>query len=151
MQDCKNTYLVNPVILKFYLFFIKVFMLHQELTKKIIGCAFTVHNTLGAGFLEKVYEQALMLELKVSGLVVESHVPLSVIYRDQIIGEYFADLIVEDRVICELKAVDVLKKAHEVQLVNYLVTTGMDVGVLINFGDSVTVRRKYREYKKQSD
>ena len=126
-------------------------MLHQELTKKIIGCAYPVHNTLGAGFLEKVYEQALMLELKVSGLVVESQVPLSVIYRDQIVGEYYADFIVEDKVICELKAVDVLKKAHEVQLVNYLVATGMDVGVLINFGDSVTVRRKYREYKKQSD
>ena len=119
--------------------------------KKIIGWAYTVHNTLGAGFLEKVYEQALILELKVSGLVVESQVPLSVIYRDQIVGEYYADLIVEDKVICELKAVDVLKKAHEVQLVNYLVATGMDVGVLINFGDSVTVRRKYREYKKQSD
>ena len=126
-------------------------MLHQELTKKIIGCAYMVHNTLGAGFLEKVYEQALMLELKVSGLVVESQVPLSVIYRDQIVGEYYADLIVDDKVIRELKAVDVLKKAHEVQLVNYLVATGMDVGVLINFGDSVTVRRKYREYKKQSD
>ena len=126
-------------------------MLHQELTKKIIGWAYTVHNTLGAGFLEKVYEQALMLELKVSGLVVESQVPLSVIYRDQIVGEYYADFIVEDKVICELKAVDVLKKAHEVQLVNYLVATGMDVGVLINFGDSVTVRRKYREYKKQSE
>ena len=76
---------------------------------------------------------------------------MSVKYRDQIIGEYFADLIVEDQVICELKAVDVLKKAHEVQLVNYLVATGIDVGVLINFGDSVTVRRKYREYKNQSD
>ena len=126
-------------------------MLHQELTKKIIGCAFTVHNTLGAGFLEKVYEQALILELKASGLSVRSQEPLSVKYRDQIIGEYFADLIVEDQVICELKAVDVLKKAHEVQLVNYLVATGMDVGVLINFGDSVTVRRKYREYKKLSD
>ena len=126
-------------------------MLHQELAKTIIGCPYTVHNTLGAGFLEKVYEQALMLELKASGLVVESQVPLSVIYRDQIVGEYYADLIVEDKVICELKAVDVLKKAHEVQLVNYLVATGMDVGVLINFGDSVTVRRKYREYKKQSD
>ena len=124
-------------------------MLHQELTKKIIGCAFTVHNTLGAGFLEKVYEQALMLELRVSGLVVESQVPLSVIYRDQIVGEYFADLIVEDQVIYELKAVDVLKKAHKVQLVNYLVATGIDVGVLINFGDSVTVRRKYREYKRE--
>ena len=124
-------------------------MLHQELTKKIIGCAFTVHNTLGAGFLEKVYEQALMLELRVSGLVVESQVPLSVIYRDQIVGEYFADLIVEGKVICELKAVDVLKKAHEVQLVNYLVATGLDVGVVINFGDSVTVRRKYREYKRE--
>ena len=126
-------------------------MLHQELTKTIIECAYTVHNTLGAGFLEKVYEQALMLELKASGLVVESQVPLSVKYRDQIIGEYFTDLIVKDQVICELKAVDVLKKAHEVQLVNYLVATGIDVGVLINFGDSVTVRRKYREYKKQSD
>ena len=126
-------------------------MLHQELTKKIIGCAFTVHNTLGSGFLEKVYEQALILELKASGLSVRSQEPLSVKYRDQIIGEYFADLIVEDQVICELKAVDVLKKAHEVQLVNYLVATGIDVGVLINFGDSVTVRRKYREYKKQSD
>ena len=101
-------------------------MLHQELTKKIIGCAYTAHNTLGAVFLEKVYEQALMLELKVSGLVVESQVPLSVIYRDQIVGEYYADLIVEDKVICELKAVDVLKKAHEVQLVNYLVATGRD-------------------------
>ena len=110
-QDCKNAYLVNPAILKLCLFFIKVFMLHQELTKKIIGCAFTVHNTLGAGFLEKVYEQALILELKASGLSVRSQEPLSVKYRDQIIGEYFADLIVEDHVICELKAVDVLKKA----------------------------------------
>ena len=126
-------------------------MLHQELTKKIIGCAYTIHNTLGSGFLEKVNEQALILELKASGLSVRSQEPLSVKYRDQIIGEYFADLIVEDQVICELKAVDVLKKAHEVQLVNYLVATGIDVGVLINFGDSVTVRRKYREYKKQSD
>jgi len=125
-------------------------MLHQELTKKIIGCAFTVHNTLGAGFLEKVYERALMLELRVSGLVVESQVPLSVIYRDQIVGEYFADLIVEGKVICELKAVDVLKKAHEIQLVNYLVATGIDVGVLINFGDSVTVKRKYRDYQRES-
>ena len=126
-------------------------MLHQELTKTIIGCAYTVHNTQGAGFLEKVYEQALMLELKASGLVVESQVPLSVTYRDHIVGEYYADLIVEDKVICELKAVEVLKKAHEVQLVNYLVVTEIDVGVLINFGDSVTVRRKYREYKNQSD
>ena len=126
-------------------------MLHQELTKKIIGCAFTVYNTLGAGFLEKVYEQALILELKASGLSVRSQEPLSVKNRDQIIGDYFADLIVEDQVICELKAVDVLKKAHEVQFVNYLVATGIDVGVLINFGDSVTVRRKYREYKKLSD
>ena len=124
-------------------------MLHQELTKTIIGCDYTVHNTLGAGFLEKVYEQALMLELKASGLVVESQVPLSVTYRDHIVGEYYADLIVEGKVICELKAVDVLKKAHEVQLVNYLVATGIDVGVLINFGDSVTVKRKYRDYQRE--
>ena len=90
-----------------------------------------------------------MLELRVSGLVVESQVPLSVIYRDQIVGEYFADLIVEEKVICELKAVDVLKKAHEVQLVNYLVATGIDVGVVINFGESVNVKRKYRDYQRE--
>ena len=78
-------------------------MLHQELTKTIIGSAYTVHNPLGAVFLEKVYEQALILELKASGLSVRSQEPLSVKYRDQIIGEYFADLIVEDQVICELK------------------------------------------------
>ena len=124
-------------------------MFLQELTKTIIGWSFTVHSTLGAGFLEKVYEQALMLELKASGLVVESQVPLSVTYRDHIVGEYYADLIVEGKVICELKAVDVLKKAHEVQLVNYLVATGIDVGVLINFGDSVTVKRKYRDYQRE--
>ena len=75
-------------------------MLHQELTKTIIGCAYTVHNTLGVGFLEKVYDQALMLELKASGLVVESQVPLSVTYRDHIVGEYYAELIVEGKVIC---------------------------------------------------
>ena len=75
-------------------------MLHQELTKTIIGCAYTVHNTLGVGFLEKVYDQALMLELKASFLVVESQVPLSVTYRDHIVGEYYAELIVEGKVIC---------------------------------------------------
>ena len=74
-------------------------MLHQELTKKIIGCAFTVHNTLGAGFLEKVYEQALILELTASGLSVRSQEPLSVKYRDQIVGEYYADLVVIDNLI----------------------------------------------------
>jgi GxxExxY protein len=84
-------------------------------------------------------------------LLLKNQVPLSVTYRDHIVGEYYADLIVEDKVICELKAVEVLRKAHEVQLVNYLVATEIDVGVLINFGDSVTVRRKYREYKNQSD
>jgi hypothetical protein len=81
--------LVNPAILS--IFFIIFFMLHQELTKTIIGCAYTVHNTLGAGFLEKVYEQALMLELNASGLVVESQVPLSVTYRDHIVGEFYAN------------------------------------------------------------
>jgi GxxExxY protein len=74
---------------------------------------------------------------------------LSVTYRDHIVGEYYADLIVENKVICELKAVEVLKKAHEVQLVNYLVATEIDVGVLINFGDSVTVRRKYIDYQRE--
>ena len=120
----------------------------KELSQKVISCAYAVHNSLGVGFLEKVYEGALAIELKAQGLNVRRQVPLSVSYRDQVVGEYFADLVVEDRIICELKVVSSLHRSHEVQLVNYLVATGIDIGLLINFGSSVTVRRKYRCYKK---
>ncbi len=119
----------------------------RDLTEKIIGCAYSVHNVLGAGFLEKVYENALALELTEQGLQFKQQARLGVHYRGREVGEYFADLLIERRLICELKAVEVLTRQHEVQLVNYLAATGIDTGLLINFGTKVTVRRKFRHYK----
>ena len=118
----------------------------DEVTNRIIGCCFKVHQALGAGFLEKVYENALMIELERCGLRARQQVPVSVRYEGRTVGEYFADILVEDRVVCELKANETLLKEHEVQLVNYLTSTGIDIGLLINFGRSVTVKRKFREY-----
>lgn len=109
-------------------------MQHEELTKAIIGCAYRVYNTLGAGFLESVYERSLLIELQTAGLLAEPQVGLDVYYREIQVGRFFADIIVEDTVIIELKAVDELAKIHEVQLVNYLVATGKPIGLLINFG-----------------
>ncbi|MDX9953483.1 MAG: GxxExxY protein [Anaerolineae bacterium] len=122
-------------------------MQDEELTRTIIGCAYKVHNTLGAGFLEKVYENALTIELQKHELRVQQQRPITVYYEGQVVGEYCADLCVEDRVIVELKAGVALNKAHEMQLVNYLTATGIDIGLLLNFGESVEVKRKYREYK----
>ncbi len=113
-----------------------------ELTEKIIGCAYTVFNTLGSGFLEKVYENALKLEIEKEGLKVLQQPPVKVLYDGQTVGEYFADLIVGDKVIVELKAIDSLNKIHEVQLVNYLKATGFRVGLLINFGDTIKIVRR---------
>jgi GxxExxY protein len=118
---------------------------HARLTEQIIGCAFTVHNDLGAGFLEKVYERALLLELSHAGLKAVAQAPAHVYYRNEIIGEYFIDILVNDLVIIEIKAVAHLASEHEVQLVNYLTATRLDVGLLINFGKSVTIKRKTRD------
>jgi GxxExxY protein len=124
----------------------------ELLTEAIIGCAFKVHNTLGHGFfLEKVYENALRIELIKRGLKVKQQEPIKVYYDGQVIGEFYADLWVEDRVIVELKAVRSLDKANEVQLVNYLTATGVDAGLLLNFGPSVQVKRKFRQYKPKSN
>ncbi len=123
----------------------------EPLTRKIIACAYAVHNVLGPGFLEKVYENAIAVELGVQELAFRRQAPLSVTYRNQVVGEYFADLLVEGTVLCELKAVESLSKYHEVQLVNYLVATGIDTGLLINFGNSVTVRRKHRTLRKTAN
>ena len=122
----------------------------KELTRKIIGCAFKVHNILGKGFLEKIYENAMFIELTKTGISVEKQTPLKVLYEGELVGEYYADLNVEQRIICEIKAVEKLSKSHEVQLVNYLTATGKDTGLLINFSDKVEVRRKFREYKCKS-
>ncbi|MCA9236188.1 MAG: GxxExxY protein [Planctomycetales bacterium] len=121
-------------------------MLDEELTRIIIGCAYDVHNALGSGFLESVYEKALIIELRARGLSLQAQAPLDVIYRGESVGSFFADVIVEERVIVELKAIEELAIIHEVQLVNYLKATGIAIGLLINFGPtSVTVRRKYRD------
>jgi len=117
-------------------------MKYADLTEEIIKAAYKVHNALGFGFLEKVYQNALMIELKRMGLKVTSEMPIKVYYRNEIVGEYIADIIVEDKVILELKAVKDLAEIHEVQLVNYLKATGIKVGLLINFGHSVQVKRK---------
>jgi GxxExxY protein len=105
----------------------------DELTYKINGAIFEVNRVLGAGFLEKVYENALIIELKKQGLKAVSQVPISVFYKGEKAGEYYADILVEDKVILELKAVDKLQKIYEAQILNYLKATEIKVGLLVNF------------------
>ena len=105
----------------------------NELTHNINGAIFEVNRELGIGFLEKVYENALLVELGKSGLEAESEVPVKVKYKGTDVGEYYADIIVENQVIVELKSVDSLQKIHEAQLLNYLKATGYKVGLLVNF------------------
>jgi GxxExxY protein len=123
-------------------------MKHEELTHKIIGCAYKVYKILGFGFLETVYQKAMLIELKKNDLKAETEKPLNVYYDDQVVGDYFIDLYVEDKIIVELKAVEHLSKQHEAQLVNYLNGLKKDIGLLINFGlAGVEVKRKYRTPK----
>ncbi len=115
---------------------------HQELSEKIIAAAYAVHNELGCGFIEKVYQNALAIELEEMGVPCSCEVPLRVMYRDKVVGEYCADLVVGNKIVVETKAVSKLDPVHEVQLVNYLRATGLTVGLLINFGRSVEVKRR---------
>ena len=117
-------------------------MEHQDLTSKIIECAYKVHNTLGFGFLEAVYQNALLIELIKVGLQAEKEKKIQVHYHNQLVGDYAADIIVEKTVILELKSVKELHPAHSAQLVNYLKATGIEIGLLINFGESVEIKRK---------
>ena len=114
----------------------------NKLTDKVINCFFKVYNTLGYGFLEKVYERALLIELTKIGLKVESQKPIKVQYDKQVIGDYYADIIVNDIVILELKAAETLCEQHELQLINYLKATDIEVGLLLNFGKKPEVKRK---------
>jgi GxxExxY protein len=122
---------------------------HSEITDKIIKSFYTVYNRLGYGFLEKVYENALMIELLKLGLDVKRQVPVKVFYDEKEIGNYFADLIEDDVVIIELKTGDGLVEEHEAQLTNYLRATKIEVGLLQNFGYKAQVKRKVfsNEYK----
>jgi len=106
----------------------------NQITERIIGAAYEVSNTLGCGFLEKVYENALVKELKLSNIFVEQQKNISVFYKGENVGDYFADLFVEEEVLVELKAVKQLTEIHEAQLINYLKATNKKVGLLINFG-----------------
>ncbi|TRZ87850.1 MAG: GxxExxY protein [Methanosarcinales archaeon] len=105
----------------------------NDLTYQINGAIFEVSRTLGAGFLEKVYENALMIELRARGLKAENQAPIKVLYKQNSVGEYFADILVQDKVIIGLKAVENISKLHEAQILNYLKATGIQVGLLVNF------------------
>ena len=117
------------------------------ITEKIIGCAYKVSNTLGCGFLEKVYEDALLIELKKTGLEELQQAPMEVVYDGQIVGEYFADILVERSVIVELKAVKDLDEIHFAQCINYLKGSNLKVCLLINFGKpKIEIKRIVNEY-----
>lgn len=118
-------------------------MEHEALTRRIIGCAMRVHRTLGPGFLESVYQNALAWELRLAQLTAECHRPLTVRYRGLDVGVFVPDVIVDGCVLIEIKAVRILASAHEAQLTNYLAATGLPVGLLMNFGgERLQWRRK---------
>ncbi len=116
--------------------------IHADLTEKIIKAFYKVYNTLGYGFLEKVYENALYIELTEIGLLVEKQKSVTVYYGEKEIGQYFADIIVEECVIIELKTAETISKEHEFQLINYLKATEIEVGLLLNFGKKPELKRK---------
>ena len=125
-------------------------LLHENLTDSIIGAFFRVYNYLGYGFLEKVYENSLRLELEVLGLKAICQKPIKVYYRNQIVGEYFADMVVEGKVIVEIKAAETISQAHSEQLINYLKATDIEVGLLLNFGKKPEFTRRILEISKRN-
>ena len=118
-----------------------VFIKYENITSDIIKSFYKVYNVLGYGFLEKVYENALSLELKKMGYKVEVQKSIDVYYEKEIVGKYFADLLVEDKIILELKAVENFRKEHKYQLINYLKATEIEVGLLLNFGEKPEFKR----------
>jgi len=120
----------------------------DSLTELVIGCAYKVANQLGSGFLEKVYENAMRIELVKAGAQVEQQKPVKVEYSGEIVGDFIADIVVEDELIVELKTVRKLDDAHLAQCLNYLKSTGKQLGLLINFGgQTVQVKRVVNEFK----
>ena len=119
-------------------------MKHEEQTAAILNCCIEVSNELGAGFLESVYEMALIVALAHKGLKVQSQIPLKVTFRNVIVGDFFADLIVNEKVPIELKSVSRLMPDHKAQVINYLHATGFDVGSLVNFGTSRVAYFRFR-------
>ena len=122
---------------------------HADITEKIISAFYQVYNTLGYGFLEKVYQNAMVLELRSRGLSVVARAPINVFYAGIIVGEYYADLLVEGCVIVELKAAEAIASEHHAQLLNYLKATDIDIGLLLNFGPKPEIRRKIYDTARQ--
>ena len=122
-------------------------MKHREITQKIIHAFYQVYNKLGYGFLEKVYEKALMIELQKMRLHCQRQHPIEVYYENQIVGKYYADIIVNDLIIIELKASNGLTVENQAQLVNYLKATNIEIGLLLNFGPKAEFKRKIFENK----
>lgn len=123
-------------------------MLCSELTERIIGCAFAVSNELGARFLEAVYESALAIALEDTGIRVQRQAQIEVYFRGRPVGVFYADLLVDGKVIVELKAVPKVAPQHEAQIINYLAATGIEVGLLINFGNP---RLHYRRFNRRKN
>ncbi|OIO22387.1 MAG: GxxExxY protein [Ignavibacteria bacterium CG_4_8_14_3_um_filter_37_9] len=121
--------------------------LHKDITDKIIRAFYNVYNYLGYGFLEKVYENAMILELKAMNIKCEKQVPINVYYKEKRVGEYYADIMVEDKVIVELKAAEGIIAEHEAQLLNYLKATELEIGLLLNFGKTPQIKRQIFENK----
>ena len=122
----------------------------ETLVKTVIECSKNIRRHLGSGYLESVYKNAMLVELKKNGLSYEMEKPINVYYEDVLVGEFKADIVVEKVLILELKAIQSLHMAHEIQLVNYLTATGIDDGLLINFGsEELQFKRKFRVYRKR--
>jgi GxxExxY protein len=125
-------------------------LLHKDLTDKVLKTFFDVYNELGYGFLEKVYQNALYLELKQRGLFVEAQKQIKVYYKEVQVGDYYADLVVNDLIILELKAAESIIKEFELQLINYLRATHIEVGLLLNFGKTPEFRRRVFDNNRKS-
>jgi len=117
-------------------------MMHKELTGQVLKAFYKVYNKLGYGLLEKVYENALQAELQKQGLNCISQFPIKVYYDNLVVGEYYGGLIVEEKIILELKSSELISKAHELQLINYLRATNTEIGLLLNFGKKPEFKRK---------
>jgi GxxExxY protein len=117
-------------------------LLHKDLSDQIIRCFYNAYNTLGFGFLEKVYEKSMLIELGKASLKAEKQCSIKVYYDNQTVGEYFADIVVENKLILELKAAEIIIEEHELQLINYLKATEIEVGLLLNFGKKPEFKRK---------
>ncbi len=121
-------------------------IIEKELSDKIIGCAFKVYNEFGNGFLEKIYENSLLHELRKSGISCDNQVPVKVFYDEIVVGDYFIDIFVENKIIIELKVCDSLSDIHYAQLINYLKATKIKLGYLLNFGSKNNLEFKRLVY-----